>query len=319
MKHIVLMPVRNEVELLSITLPAISSCIDVIIIADQMSDDGSRDIYKKFPKIQVIDNNRVGHSNEVRWDLLEAARNYDGENLLMLLDADEYIPPVILKNFIREKEFISGVSFRFPWIQLWRGLHQYNTGGVWKNNFKPIAWVDDRKNKYDMNIVLNDHTSRIPSSYLTKCELEREVPIIHLQWVYWHRTRIKQAWYICSELIKNPLNYKKINRTYSVVSESMSFSLNNTPPQWLEGVDFPPHLENLSPSWQLQAIYCYFDKYGIEFFEPLQIWDIKEFSIEFKKRTGRYPKPFTDSTIYSNFHKVSINVAGLLKGLKYGI
>jgi hypothetical protein len=237
MKVICLMPVKNEVDILPITLSIISQYCDYIIISDQMSDDGSRDIYKRYPKVKTIENDRVGHSNEVRWDLLEEARKIEGNNLIVCLDADEFIPPFLFKKFLSLEKFEIGKSFKFKWIQLWKSIDGYNDSSVWKYNFKSIAWVDDRLSKYEPKIIINDHISRIPERFLKKTQVIKYAPIIHLQWVYWNKTQIKQAWYMCSELIKKPANFLAINRTYSVGKDDKGLKLKNTPKEWF--VDDP--------------------------------------------------------------------------------
>jgi len=92
MKIIALMPVKNEAWILPYTLESLSKICDHIIIADQNSDDGSFEIYKKFSKVEVITNNEKIHSNKVRWSLLDRAREYEGKNIILNVDADEFIP-----------------------------------------------------------------------------------------------------------------------------------------------------------------------------------------------------------------------------------
>ena len=62
MKHkpllICLTPVYNEAWILPAFLKATSLWADYIIIADQMSTDGSRDIYKDYDKVIMVDNPR---------------------------------------------------------------------------------------------------------------------------------------------------------------------------------------------------------------------------------------------------------------------
>jgi hypothetical protein len=296
-KVICLMPVKNEVDVLPITLGILSRYCDVILIADQMSDDGSRDVYKKFPKVQVIDNAREGHSNRVRWDLLKAAREYHGNNLLLALDADEYIPSVLFDKFIHSHNFTTGESFRFPWIQLWKSIRYYNDTGAWYKNYQRAAWVDDRKTLYGDTVILNDHIARVPPSFLSHCKKVDDTPIVHLQWASWHKTQLKQAWYRCTELIASPKNYLAINTSYSTSLDRSGIKLTPVPQEWTEGIDGLDAVENLPPTWHLREINTFFDKYGIEFFEPLQIWHIPELENEFIKRMGRKPLSVHESII----------------------
>lgn len=303
-KVVCLMPVKNEVDILPITLEIISKYCDIIIIADQMSDDGSREIYKKFPKVIVIDNTREGHSNEVRWDLLKEARKHGGNNLILCTDADEYIPSEIFKKFFDEYNFEIGQSFRFPWIQLWKTTSYYNNSGVWFRNYQRAAWVDDGKTNYDEEYVINDHTSRVPKKFLTNCKRIDNVPIIHLQWISWDKTQLKQALYRCVELVKDHNRYLSINYSYKHSLDRKERKLENTPSKWLENQDKLSNVKDLKIGWHIREILRLFDKYGIEFFEPIEIWHIKLLSDEFKKRTRRNPVSIADKRIKSKIYDI---------------
>lgn len=282
------MPVKNEVDILPVTLSIISEYADIIIIADQMSNDGSRDVYKNFPKVRVIDNNRIGHSNEVRWDLLKAAREHGKNNLIICLDADEYIPSDIFKEFLNKTKLKPGESFRFPWIQLWQSKNKYNDKGVWYRNYQRAAWVDDGETNYDNKFVINDHTSRVPEGFLSNCIRVDTVPVIHLQWFFWEKTQMKQVWYKCCELIKSPESWKQINDSYSHSLEE-SKKLKDTPIEWIKDLD-SKIIPQKQSTWHKDEIIKMFEQYGVIFFEKLQIWHMPELEEEFIKVTGRKPK-----------------------------
>ena len=303
-----LMPVKDEVDILPITLPILSRFCDHIIIADQMSSDGSREVYKQFPKVQVIDNKRIGHSNQVRWELLAAAREFDGNNLLIALDADEYIPPKLFEQFVNTHNFAIGQSYRFPWIQMWKSVREYNVGGIWKNNYQRIAWVDDRSTKYDEQVVINDHVARVPSGFLKNCIRVDEVPIIHLQWVSWRKVQLKQAWYRCAELIKTPERVNEINYAYSHSLENKKTKLRLAERAWTEEIEGLNVVETFPPTWHQKAIYEFFDIHGIEFFEPLQIWHIDELADEFRKRTGRNPESVSGNTMVNSLKNMVFSI-----------
>ena len=311
---ICLMPVKNEVDMLPITLEIISKYSDVIIIADQMSDDGSREIYKKFPKVKVIDNPREGHSNQVRWDLLKAAREYDGKNLILCLDADEYIPPTLFNKFLNEHEFNISESFRFPWIQMWKSMKYFNNTGAWYRNYQRVAWVDDHKTGYGDEIVINDHTSRVPQGFLKNCKKIDNIPIIHLQWVSWDKTQFKQALYRCTELVKKPKDYVSINSAYSLSLDCKKTKLSKTKEEWINNFPSLNLIEKFKPTWHKKEIYDLFDKYGILFFEPLQIWHIKELEDEFIKRVDRKPISIQEKFLIRKFKDIK---RSLIKTIHY--
>ena len=311
-KIICLMPVKNEAAILPTTLGIISEYADVIIIADQMSDDGSREVYKNFPKVRVIDNNRTGHSNEVRWDLLRAAREHGKNNLIICLDADEYIPSNIFKNFLSMAKLEVGQSFRFPWIQLWKSKYEYNDTGVWYRNYQRAAWVDDGETEYKNKFVINDHTSRVPERFLNNCIRVDNVPIMHLQWVFWEKTQMKQAWYRCSELVKSPESWKIINDSYSHSLE-VSKKLKNTPKEWLEDLEEKDLVQKQS-DWHKNEIIKMFEQYGVTFFEKLQIWHVPELEAEFIKRTNRKPEYNKNKTLSKRIQNIKRSI---IKTIRY--
>ena len=55
MRVIALLPVKNEAWVLEHTLACLSSFCDVVLVNDQRSEDGSRKIGKRFPKVVWID------------------------------------------------------------------------------------------------------------------------------------------------------------------------------------------------------------------------------------------------------------------------
>ena len=89
---IVLTPVSNEAWILSAFLKATSTWADYIIVADQMSTDGSRNIYSQYDKVIVIDNPISDmHQARTRKLLFDYVRNIEGDKILCTLDADEFL------------------------------------------------------------------------------------------------------------------------------------------------------------------------------------------------------------------------------------
>lgn len=114
---IVLTPVFNEAWILPAFLKATSLWADYIIIADQMSTDGSRELYDSFKsdrcKLIVIDNPRKEmHQAATRRLLFEEAKKIEGDKILFTLDADE---------------FLSG---NFPKTEGWRTIMNSEEGDV---------------------------------------------------------------------------------------------------------------------------------------------------------------------------------------------
>lgn len=145
---VVLTPVFNEAWILPAFLKATSLWADHIIIADQMSDDGSRELYAQFPKVTVIDNPRKEmHQAATRRLLFDAAKKIEGDKILFALDADEFLSG----NFTETEGWKSimnsepGDVFDFYWMLLSADGMRYSIP-----NHIPFYWaVHVNKALYD--------------------------------------------------------------------------------------------------------------------------------------------------------------------------
>lgn len=311
MKTITLLPAKNESWILNSTLKNMSEFSDHIIVSDQHSTDESRYIYKKYSKVIVIDNNNNSHNNSVRWQLLDKARELFGyDNLIICIDADEMLPKQAInemKKIIAEYKYKSSISFSFPWIQLWGSIYKYRSDTVWKNNNKTIAFFDSDEDKvdYERKFVINDHVARIP---ICKQNIQLDqFSLLHYQYINLDQSQIKQNWYKCSELISG-LEPKKINHKYSVADNDKNIILIDVPKDWIVSPEINIKY-NKDEDWRYKEILSWFDKYGIEFFESLNIWMTNEFKNLFIEKIGRNPKP-------KKFSKTLIKINNLKNKIK---
>src|SRR5262252_7039295 len=100
MKIIGLLPVKNEAWVLPHALASLTAFCDVVIVADQSSDDESREICRRFAKVVLIESSESRTCTRARWQLVDAARSYDGCNLLWSTDADELVSPPAARSFV---------------------------------------------------------------------------------------------------------------------------------------------------------------------------------------------------------------------------
>lgn len=150
---IVLTPVFNEAWILPAFLKATSLWADYIIIADQMSTDGSRDLYARYNELKsegvnelkneckliIIDNPRKEmHQAATRRLLFEEAKKIEGDKILFTLDADEFLSG----NFPEKggwKTIMNsepGDVFEFNWMLLCSDGKSYR-----KQNKEPFYWA----------------------------------------------------------------------------------------------------------------------------------------------------------------------------------
>jgi len=83
-------PVRNELHNLTRLLPAWNMYVDQIVVADQMSTDGTREYLSGFDNVHIIENRNPEFNEPARKRMLvDKARSLASGAILLFLDADE--------------------------------------------------------------------------------------------------------------------------------------------------------------------------------------------------------------------------------------
>jgi hypothetical protein len=293
MKVIGLMPVRNEAWVLRHSLSCLSGFCDVVFVHDQSSEDESREICRDFPKVQLITSDEADICERARFALLDAARGYDGHNLLWFNDADELVSPSSLRRFLAASGSLEpSTVVECLFYTLWKTSRRYrNDFTLYRPHMKSMAFVDDRSADYDRSTDFPLHVPRVPIEHPLRTVTATEVRVLHLQWVVWERNQMKQAWYRCSELLNHNKPPAEINALYSITFDAMGIKTTAVPPAWVEDVTFPHVSVNRESSWHEREILSWFDQYGVERFELLELWHIPALRREFLRRTGRRPWP----------------------------
>ncbi len=300
MKTIALLPVRNEAWVLEHSRACLSAFCDAVIVSDQGSIDGSQDICRRFPKVVLIETPK-GSSDldrlpgRARWRLLDAARNFDGNNLMWCTDADELVAPVLARAFLaRAGEALSpprAVSMRY--VHLWKSLRRYRDDwSVYGPNWKVMAWMDDRRVDFHRDTGARPlHEPRTPIDDDPNPFKADTVPVLHLQFAMWRRNQLKQAWYRAVEWLDGRRTIEDINGQYAITFEPLFLRTAPLPAEWIEGLTLPKESVDEEPGWHDAELKRLFDERGIEFFEPLEIWHVPALRDEFRRRTGRDPRP----------------------------
>src|SRR5258706_14339916 len=98
---ICLTPVKSEAWVLDMFLRCRSLWADHIIISDQQSEDESREIARRYPKVTLLENPTSEYSEVKRQQqLIAAARAIPcpGKRILIALDADEILTANVLAS-----------------------------------------------------------------------------------------------------------------------------------------------------------------------------------------------------------------------------
>ena len=275
------MPVKNEAWILEKSLTALSQFCNVIIVAEQNSTDETPLILKRFPKVVVIENTQRFLNHSVRTLLLDAARNYDGKNLMFCIDADEVPASTILdeNNLKQFHDLKPGTSAILQWIQLWRSTTQYrNDDSVWSNSRKQLVFRDDRIGKYTTTNVAIDHAGRVPTRMIDKNIYIPDVPILHYQFVLFERMLAKQRWYRVVEALTTQKTAEAINNTYIITRNEKNIHRDPILPAWVDGwqelgldlINFPSQ----DLFWYEEEVLGIFAEHGVQQFAKLDIWDV---------------------------------------------
>jgi hypothetical protein len=293
MKVIGLMPVRNEAWVLRQSLRSLTGFCDVVIVNDQRSDDESRAICREFPRVVLLESSTSDVCERARWPLLDAARSYDGANLLWWSDADEIVSPRLMSAFLQAhaSRLTPGTVVECLFYHLWGSAGRYrDDGSMYQPHWKALGWVDDRRTDFDRSVTMPLHEPRVAAAGTDTIRADG-VPVFHLQWLLPRRNQMKQAWYRCAEMMDGRKSASEINRQYAITLPPRHAATSRVPREWVADVTFPDTAIDREPSWHEGDVRRWFDERGVEFFEPLEIWHIGGLAREFEMRTGRRPSP----------------------------
>ena len=308
MKIIALLPFKNEEWVLPSYLYNTTKIVDEIISIDDGSIDSSAKILKdagaKVYSSDKLKNFNSGWSEgSIRAELLRLGREAGGTHFVCL-DADETFTNPLIDNF---KELLPqlqpGEKMALQWLALWKSYTHYrHDSTVWSNNWKDFVVYDHPSLSY--NSGQHMHLGRTPSSPSdinneSWRRLENEFgAVMHYQFSVYNNFQLKQSWLRCSELIQKPNQYQTINQTYGITLLDDNVGLAKMPNEWYNEIPLP-NVPNFDSEWNekcflradlLPGIYKYFEDYGVEYFEPLDIWHIPQLKNYFIKQTGRQPR-----------------------------
>jgi glycosyltransferase involved in cell wall biosynthesis len=281
MKIISLMPVKNEAWIIGRTLSALATFCDHIIVADQGSTDGTLQILESFsPQVTIIENPDMTYSNRIRWILLEEARNFEGDNFILLADADEIPTANIMTVEVLDTvtNLTPGTAIEIPWIQLWRHpLWWRDDDSLWSKRWIYVGFRDDRAVKYESVVNINDHKPRIPEC--RQILRSDNIKLLHYQFVLFDRKRSKECWYRAGEAVALGLDKAAdINYYYRVARDERQVHLSPIDPEWVAGwrelgIDLE-HFEEEPLYWYDVEVLRWFKEKGPAYFAPLDLWDV---------------------------------------------
>jgi hypothetical protein len=264
----------NEAWILERFLKCASLWADHIIVADQQSTDGSREIAQRFPKVRLIENpSKKFNEPERQQMLLAEARRIPGARLLLGLDADEFLTA----NFLTSPEWETilhsppgtVIMFQWPLVQTSvAGLEHF----LLLNEMR-IGLMDDGT-EHDGKVI---HSYRVPAASGARTLRPNQIKLMHYGLFDKHRRNSRMRWYQCWEhlnLQKPPIELYRFYHTDLFVPPN---AIKPVPAEWIQGyeqrgIDMSSVICEGNYRWDREVLQ-FFDEYGTARFKRLAVWD----------------------------------------------
>ena len=281
-KIIVITPVRNEAWVLDAFLTCTSSWADYIIIADQHSTDGSREIAKKYSKVILHDNpNEIMNQAQVRRFLFQEADRIKGEKIIFALDADEFLSAGFEKTngWKRIMNSSRNELFCFRWLNIYDDfshavpLNNYMEWACHLDNSMNLAetyWACEKRAVHEM---------RVPCLPVNQVDyiMISDIRFVHLANLNKERQRNKFDFYqvhTLTDLKKKSSAVSMFRQYYPHHPEILSFTEEISLIEIIEGNDVKSLVKRADHGMHyVDEMVQIFEREGYDRFIKLNIWD----------------------------------------------
>lgn len=294
-KLICMTPIKNEAWILDKFLAAASVWADHIIIADQHSDDGSKEIALKYEKVIYIENKSKEFNEPERQKLLiNESRKISGKKLLIALDADEFISGDAFASRDWHKMIHSepGTVFKFKWPFITNTFDKYWAGDAAN---MPFAYMDDGAEHSGSKI----HSVRIPFPKHARVQEVHDFVVMHFMYTDWKRMQSKHYWYQCYERCEFPKKsaiaiFRRYNHMYRVKESEKTL----IPKNWFDGyselgTDLQSTTINASYYWD-PLVEQMVDKYGKDYFQYIDLPQNDNLLLRYLRKTRHFEYLFIE-------------------------
>ncbi|MEO6906822.1 MAG: glycosyltransferase family 2 protein, partial [Abditibacteriaceae bacterium] len=277
---------KNEAWILDRFLQCTSLWADHIIVADQGSDDGSREIALRYPKVILIENTSVSFNEPERQKILiAAARQFSGPRILIALDADEMLSANFLNSLEWKNIFDAapGTIIQFEVVNI-KGDMTYWTPQYYFN----LGFIDDDSEHDHKGMLM--HSQRVPTPMHSPILKVWDIKILHYQYSDWRRMESKHRWYQCWERINHPTRhtidiFRQYHHMYSIPQSEIHPILSEWIDEYkLKGIDMANIKQSSEFRWDKEVLEM-FAKYGVAKFAKEAVWEADWTTIKQKINT----------------------------------
>ncbi len=272
---------RNYGWVTSAFLKANSLWADYIIMVDQMSTDGTREMALANPKVILLDNEDLSYSETKRSQMaIDRARKIEGDKILIYLAIDEVLPANIFETHDWNKILNSKPSevFCLVWANLLPDKKRYFS--MFNSDGSPLYMArifhDDDITPFD-NQGKDMHTHCIPYPQKDlKESLVTDFKILHFAAYNEEWNLAKQRFYQFVDFDKNNRSIVQLNRMYK--GHLKNIKTDKIKNDWIHR----KKIETFNLFDEIQTdIKPFFDDYvmkfigenGINHYRNLNVWD----------------------------------------------
>jgi len=268
---------RNYGWVTSAFLKANSLWADYIIMVDQMSTDGTRELALANPKVILLENEDLTYSETKRSEMaINRAREIDGDKILIYLAIDEVFPANFKETEGWKKilNSLPGKVFCFQWANLLPDKKTYFLSG--KNFWMARGFHDDNITPYN-NEGLDMHTHCIPyPDKPVKESLIDDIKILHFAFFNENWNAAKQRFYQFVDFDKNNRTATQMDRMYNGRSNKTR-SILALESQWIHkkeevGFNLFDEIDQKEQPFFDNYVLDFISKKGINHYRKLNVW-----------------------------------------------
>lgn len=307
---------RNYGWITSLFLKANSLWADYIIVVDQMSTDGTRELALSFPKVILIDNEDLNYSETKRSEIaINRAREIPGDKILFCLAIDE----ILSSNYWNTKDWERLLKskpkdvFCLSWANLLPDRMSYFSVNNQENEVQWMARIfhDDGKTPYNNNgLDMHTHCIPYPENDLKEYYI-KDFKILHFAYYSEQWNKAKQRFYQFVDFDKNKRTSTVLSRMYKRPMDKII--IGKLTQEWVycvevHGFDMFNEVDENNTSFFDLSILNFININGIDCYKKLDVWDkdfLNKYNIKDPRSLGIKLLHFYFN-LTSKYHKIFI-------------